>query len=99
MQIRSVFELMAQSIVSLSEFKAKAAQMLAAMNKQEQTIIVTQNGAARAVVQSIESYERMQTALLLLKIMVQGEADVADSRETPQDDVFASMRARLYPDD
>ena len=89
---------MLQSIVSLSEFKAKAAQMLAEIQAAEHTIIVTQRGRASAVVQNVESYQRMQNALLMLKLMVEGEADASQGRETTQDRVFADERARLMAD-
>ena len=90
---------MSQSIVSLTEFKAKAARMLSDMKAAEHTIIVTQNGTASAVVQDYRSYQRTSDALLLLKLMVQGEADVANGRVTPQDRVFADLRAQLTADD
>ena len=90
---------MGRSIISLTEFKAKAARMLSDMKETEHTIIVTQNGAASAVVQDYQSYQRTSAALLLLKLMVQGEADIAKGRVTPQDRVFADLRARLTADD
>jgi len=47
---------MAGSVVSLSEFKAKAPQLLAELNAGDGVIIVTQNGLASAVVRSYESH-------------------------------------------
>ena len=94
---RIVFEAcrMATSIVSLSEFKAKAAQMLSEMKAAEHPIILTQRGAASAVVHDYRVYQRLQNALLMLKLMVQGEADVARGRTIPQERVFADLKARL----
>jgi prevent-host-death family protein len=83
------------SIVSLSEFKAKAAQMLEDMKAAERDIVLTQNGAATAVVQDYESYQRLQDALALMKLMVQGEADIKDGRTTPQNRVFSDLRKQL----
>ncbi len=56
---------MPTEIVSLSEFKARAAQM------------------------------RQRNALLMLKLMVQGEADIQAGRTASQDRVFAEVKARL----
>ena len=89
---------MATSIVSLSEFKAKAAQMLSKMKSTEHQIVLTQRGAASAVVQDFQAHQRLQDALIMLKLMVQGEADVAAGRTTPQDRVFADLEARLAAD-
>ncbi len=86
---------MTTAIVSLSEFKAKAAQMLAEMKTTEHAIILTQRGAASAVVQDFDAHQRLRNALLMLKLMVQGEADIPAGRTTPQDRVFADIKARL----
>ena len=85
---------MPTAIVSLSEFKARAAQMLAEMKATETEIVVTQRGAASAVVQDFDAHERQRNALLMLKLMVQGECDIQQGRTTPQDRVFAELKAR-----
>ena len=94
---RTVFEAcrMTTSIVSLSEFKAKAAQMLSEMKAAEHPIIITQRGAASAVVHDYRVHQRLQNALLMLKLMVQGEADVARGRTIAQERVFADLKLRL----
>ena len=86
---------MTTSVVSLSEFKAKAAQMLSEMKATEHPIILTQRGAASAVVHDYQVHQRLQNALLMLKLMVQGEADVAKGRTIAQERVFADLEARL----
>jgi len=86
---------MPTAVVSLTEFKAKAAQMLAEMKATEREIVLTQRGAASAVVQDFDTHQRQQNALLMLKLMVQGEADIQAGRTTPQDRVFAEIKAGL----
>ncbi len=86
---------MPTAVVSLSAFKAKAAQMLADMKAAEHEIVLTQRGAASAVVQDFDAHQRQQDALLMLKLMVQGEVDIQAGRTTPQDQVFAEIKARL----
>ncbi len=90
---------MPTSIVSLSEFKARAAQMLAEMKSSEQVVVLTQRGAASAVVQDYESHQRLQDALLMLKLMVQGEIDISAGRTTPQDEVFRDIKGQLTASD
>ena len=90
---------MSKPVVSLSEFKAKASQLLAEMKTGHQTIVVTQNGAATAVVQDYESHQRIQEALLMLKLVVQGEADVSAGRMMSQRQVFADIKAELTASD
>ncbi|MCY3819933.1 MAG: type II toxin-antitoxin system prevent-host-death family antitoxin [Gammaproteobacteria bacterium] len=51
---------MTTSIMSLSEFKARATQILAEMKSSEQVVVLTQRGAASAVVQDYAlSYRTM----------------------------------------
>jgi prevent-host-death family protein len=86
---------MATSIVSLSVFKAKAARMLEQIRESQDHLVLTQNGAATAVVQDYESYQRVQDSLAMLKLMVQGESDIQAKRTTSQKRTFATVRARL----
>jgi prevent-host-death family protein len=87
------------SVVSLSQFKANAAQMLEDIKATERDIVLTQNGAATAVVQDYESYQRLQDALAMMKLMVQGEADVKEGRTTPQNRVFSDLKKHLASQD
>lgn len=86
---------MSDPIISLSDFKADASQWLKRLQDASETVVLTQNGRASAVVQSFESYQRQQQALLMLKLVAQGEADVRASRLTAQDDAFARLRERI----
>lgn len=83
----------------MSEFKAKASQMLEEIKTAEHDIVLTQNGSASAVIQDYEAYQRGQEALALMKLMVQGEADVRAGRLTPQRRVFADLKKRVARED
>ena len=87
------------SVTSLSEFKAKAAQMLEEMKANDRDIVLTQNGAATAVIQDFDAYQRMQEALLMMKLMVQGESDIREARTTSQAQVFAELKKHLTAKD
>ena len=90
---------MSTPVVSLSEFKAKAAKMLAEMKAGNQTIVVTQNGSATAIIQDYEAHQRVQEALLMLKLVVQGEADISASRMVSQRQAFGEIKAGLIAAD
>ena len=68
-------------------------QLLAISARQSASL--TQRGTASAVVQDFQTHQRLQESLLMLKLMAQGEADIQAERTTPQDRVFADIRARL----
>lgn len=86
---------MSTPVISLSDFKARASQLLAEINSSQRPIVITQNGAAAAVVQDYDAYQRMQDSIALLRLMVQGEADIKQGHLTPQREVFSSVRRRL----
>ena len=83
-----------QQIKSISYLKANAANIVRSVGEQPGTYVVTQNGEAKAVLQSYDDYERTQEMLALLKIIALGEKQVNASRVSSAEDVFARMRAR-----
>ncbi len=89
---------MSDSIISLSDFKSDASQWLKRLQEESDSVVLTQNGRASAVVQSYETFQRQQQALLMLKLLAQGEADIAAGRLIPQEEVFAKLRERFAPD-
>lgn len=90
---------MSDAIISLSDFKADASQWLKQLQEQTDTVVLTQNGRASAVVQSFESFQRMQQSLAMLKLLAQGEADVQAGKLSDQDAVFDSLQRRLEAPD
>ena len=90
---------MSEQILSLSQFKADASRMLGEMKEHGDRLVLTQNGAATAVVQDVESYRRGQQALAMLKLLLQGEAEVQRGALTEQSEVFADLRKRLNEND
>ena len=85
---------MQEQIISLTDFKTSASRLLQEA-RGGMNIILTQNGSASAVVQDYATYRAQQDAFLMLKLMVQGEADVSKNALTSQNEVFDAMRAAL----
>jgi len=79
----------------ISYFKANAARIIDELVDGGPPVIVTQNGEAKAVVQSIADYERTQETLAMLKILAMAEHDVTQSRTRPAEDVFDDLESRL----
>ena len=86
---------MSESILSISDFKADASRLLDQIRDEPSRIVLTQNGRARAVVEDYAAYQRREQALLMLKLMAQGEDDARQGRLTDQAEVFAAVRQRL----
>ena len=56
-------------VKSISYLKAHAADVVYQVREQKEPMIITQNGEAKMVVQDIESFERTQELLAMLKIL------------------------------
>lgn len=84
-----------KDIRPVTYLKTRAAELLSQVNESRHPIVITQNGEAKAVLQDPESYESMRSALLMMKLLAQGEADSRAGRVTSQDRVFADLRKML----
>ena len=83
-------------ITSLSYFKTDASKLLLEIHKSGETIVITQNGEASAVVQDIESYKRLQNALLMLKLLAMGESDINKGKLTEHADLMNTIKKNLH---
>jgi len=86
---------MSSAVISLSDFKAEASRYLRELHEHSKSLVLTQNGRASAVVLDYDTHQRQQEALLMLKLMVQGEDDIANNRLVHQSEVFDVLRDRL----
>lgn len=84
-----------EDIRSISYVKANAAEILDQVNETQRPVYITQSGEARAVLLDPASYEKMKKALGLLKLLAQGERDIAEGKVTLQEDFFAGMDRQL----
>ena len=63
----------ASDVKPITYMKTHSAELLDAVNKRRSPVVITQNGTPRAVVIDVQSYERIQDALILLKLISQSE--------------------------
>ena len=85
-----------QDIKPISFVKANAANLLDQVNKTHRPVIITQNGEARAVLIDTESYDSMQNAIGILKLISMGEKDVRDGKFAEQNSFFANIEKRIF---
>ncbi len=86
---------MREDIHPVTYLKSRAADLLDQLNKTHRPVVITQNGEARAVIQDPESYERTKTAVGLLKLLVQGEADIRSGKTFTQEEVFERLAEKV----
>lgn len=87
---------LSQDIKPISYLKSKTADVINNVNDTQRTVIITQNGEAKAVVQDIKSYENMQNSLNLLKLIVQSENDIENNDVIEQDEMFDDLEQKLF---
>ena len=85
----------ADDIRSVTEMKTGAARLLRTVGETRRPLVITQNGEPKGVLMDFESFQEMREAMLLLKLVAQGEADIRAGRVVPQAEVFARLRRRL----
>ena len=87
-----------QTIKPISFFKAHAADVIKQLNETHGTMIITQHGEAKAVIQDIDEYDRIQEALALLKMIAQGQKDVEEGKTIPADRMIEDLDAKIARD-
>ena len=83
------------SVTPISYLKTHAARLIRDLAGHQGTLIVTQNGQAKAVLQDIHSFERTQEKLALLNIMARSQQNVRRGRVKSLDATFASLERRI----
>ena len=83
-------------IKPISYIKTNAADMMKYINDRKSSIIITQHGEAKAVLIDIESYQTMQNAFNLLKMIQLSEKDIRSGHFKDSDTVFNELNKRLY---
>ncbi len=84
-----------EDIKSITDLKKHPAMLLREVNKHRRPLIITQKGQATVVVQDIASFEATRKALLLLKLMVQGETAIQNKKFISQADLFSQINKKF----
>jgi prevent-host-death family protein len=85
----------ASDVKPITYMKTHSAELVEAVNKKRSPIVITQNGAPRAVVMDVESYEQIQDALILLKLISQSEEALQNGQWLSQAQMEKELRKRL----
>lgn len=78
-----------EDVKPITYLKNNAASLVRKVAENRRPVTITQNGEAKAVLIDVETYDRWQDALALMKIISQGEADISSGRTVTQGQAFA----------
>jgi len=85
---------LSSQVKPISYLKAHAAEIVRNLAEQQEPIVITQNGEAKVVIQDIDSYEKTQQTMALLKILALGIRQVEGGDVVPANEAIKRVRKR-----
>ena len=79
----------------ISYLKANAPKVIRDLAEHRAPMVITVHGEAKAVLQDIESFERTQESLALLKILALANKSLEQGHPQPAGEAFADIRKDL----
>lgn len=84
-----------ESIKPISYLKAHASEIIRDISYNQKTIVITQNGEAKAVLQDVRVFEQTQESLALLKILAMSKKSMKNGKFKPIEESFSEIRNRI----
>ncbi|MBI3922702.1 MAG: type II toxin-antitoxin system Phd/YefM family antitoxin [Armatimonadetes bacterium] len=78
-----------EDIEPITYMKTRSSELLRQVNETHRPVVITQNGEA------MTSYQETRNALLMLKLMAQGEEDIRQGRVVPHEEAMALVEKKL----
>ncbi|HHO76702.1 MAG TPA: type II toxin-antitoxin system Phd/YefM family antitoxin [Deltaproteobacteria bacterium] len=85
---------LSNQIRPISYLKAHASEIVRNLSRQQEPLVITQNGEAKVVIQDIESFEQTQQTIALLKILSLGIRQIEEGNVLPAEDVIKGLHER-----
>ena len=89
---------LSQDLKPVSYFKNNMADVIRKLNESQGTMIITQNGEAKAALIDIKAYEDLQETLTLLEMIAQGNKNLTSGRYRPAEQVLKEFEERIEKD-
>ena len=89
---------LSQDLKPVSFFKNNMAAVIRKLNEEQGTMIITQNGEAKAALIDIKAYEDLQETMAMLEMIAQGNKDISAKRYRPANQVLDELEKRIEKD-
>jgi len=83
---------LSKAVKPISYIKSHASEVVRDLESSGETVVITLNGEARAIMQDIRQYEKTQESLALLKILSLGRKEAEEGKLQPMNDAFNEVR-------
>lgn len=84
-----------EAVKPISYFKAHASEIVKDVVENKKTMIITQNGEAKVILQDVRSYEQLQDSLALLKILALSNKSLNEGKVKSAEEAFAEIRSKI----
>ena len=84
-----------RDIRPITYLKNNTADLIREVSDNGRTVLITQNGEAKAVVMDVELYDRWKASLAMLRILAQSEAEFEAGKVVSQKDAFTRAEAAI----
>ncbi len=82
---------LSEMVKPISYLKAHASEIVNGITGSRRTLVITQRGEAKAVLQDVTSYEQTQESLALLKILAISTSHCENGRFKPMKKAFSDI--------
>ena len=79
----------------ISYFKAHASEVIKDVVDNKTTMVITQNGEAKVILQDVRSYEEMQESLAMLKILALSTKSIHEGNYKSAEKAFADLDQKI----
>jgi prevent-host-death family protein len=86
---------LSETVKPISYLKAHASEIVNDMTDTHRTLVITQRGEAKAVLQDVTSYEQTQDSLALLKIVALSLSNIEKGRFKPMRKAFSDLDQKI----
>lgn len=86
---------LSKDVKPISYLKAHATEILRQLNESGSTVVITQHGEAKAVLQDIAVYEQTQESMAMLKMLAQSTASLEKGHYRKTEESFSTIRDRV----
>lgn len=85
---------LSEDVKPISYFKAHASEVVRDVAEGRKTVVITQNGEAKVILQDINEYEKTQESLALLKVLAMSRKSLGSGKTKPFRDAFRDAREK-----
>ncbi|NIS09860.1 MAG: type II toxin-antitoxin system Phd/YefM family antitoxin [Candidatus Dadabacteria bacterium] len=87
-----------EHIKPISYLKAHTSELINNISKNKSTVVITQNGEAKVIVQDVKEYEQLQDSIALLKILAMSSKSIKEARTKTAKKAFSDIRKHIETD-